>query len=165
VPQETRLDGVAILAVPAGDHMEIREIHTQSRPDWPSNKLGAERARPCVPSFCAERERRSLLDLLRRSGNPENELAFQTEKSCRNSSFVGGFYDRPPYSDGLAAIAAPVCWREKIYGAINLVWLKNSHTVDHMMRHRLTNLQPAASENTADLPRKPRQSWATRLNW
>ena len=60
---------------------------------------------------------------------PENELAFQTEKSCRNSSFVGGFYDRPPYSDGLAAIAVPVCWREKIYGAINLVWLKNNLTV------------------------------------
>jgi DNA-binding IclR family transcriptional regulator len=70
-------------------------------------------------------------------------------RSCRNSSFVGGFYDRPRYSDGLAAIAVPVCWREKVYGAINLVWLKNAHTVDHMMRHRLTNLQAAASEITA----------------
>jgi hypothetical protein len=62
--------------------------------------------------------------------NAENELAFQTEKlnrilaevrrrgyATRGSSFVGGFYGRPPHSDGLAAIAVPVCWREQVYGA------------------------------------------------
>jgi IclR family transcriptional regulator, mhp operon transcriptional activator len=94
--------------------------------------------------------------------NPENELAFQTEKlnrilaevrrrgyATRDSSFVGGFYGRPPHSDGLAAIAVPVCWREQVYGAINLVWLKNAQTVDHMVRHHLTDLQAAASEITA----------------
>ena len=34
-------------------------------------------------AFCIERERQSLLDLLKRSGNPENELAFQTQKLNR----------------------------------------------------------------------------------
>jgi hypothetical protein len=55
--------------------MEIRETSRPLSPfvfnhdlDRPSNKLGAERARPCVPNFCAERERQSLLDLRRTSG-------------------------------------------------------------------------------------------------
>jgi IclR family mhp operon transcriptional activator len=78
------------LAVPAGDHMEIRE---SSRPVSPFvinhdqighqiNWLLSGHGRAYL-AFCPEAERQSLLDLLRRSGNPENRLAFQTEKFDR----------------------------------------------------------------------------------
>lgn len=173
-----RLAWPSDLAVPAGDHMEIRET---SRPLSPfvlnHDQIGHQinwvlsgHGRAYL-AFCTERERQSLLDLLKRSGNPENKLAFQTEKlnrifaeirrrgyATRDPTFVGGFYGRPPYSDGLAAIAVPVRRDAQLYGAINLVWLKNAHTIDHMVRHHLADLQAAASQITTGMSQKPRQN-------
>ena len=167
-----RLEWPSDLAVPAGDHMVIRET---SRPLSPFvlnhdqighriNWLLTAQGRAYL-AYCEERELQSLLDLLRRSGNPENELAFQSEKlkrvlgqlrkqgyATRDPSFVGGYDGRPPYSDGLAAIAVPVWWGGQVYGAINLVWLMNAHTVDHMVQHHLADFQAAAAEIREPVP-------------
>lgn len=160
------------LAVPAGDHMEIRE---SSRPVSPFmlnhdqighqiNWLLSGHGRAYL-AFCPEAERQSLLDLLRRSGNSENRLAFETEKlnrilaearkrgyATRDSSFVGGFYGRPPYSDGLASIAVPVRLERRVLGALNLVWLKKAYLIEHMVRKHLRDLKAAASEIVSALP-------------
>lgn len=168
-----RLEWPSDLAVPAGDHMEIRETSRSLSPfvlnhdqiGHRINWLLTAQGRAYL-AHCAERERNSLLDLLRRSGNPENNLAFQPDKlndiltqvrkrgyATRDSSFVGGFYGRPPYSDGLSAIAVPVWWAGQVYGAINLVWLKTAHTIDHIVQHDLADLQAAAAEiNAASSP-------------
>jgi len=58
----------------------------------------------------------------------------------------------------LAAIAVPVRRDAQLYGAINLVWLKNAHTIDHMVRHHLADLQAAASQITTGMSQKPRQN-------
>jgi IclR family transcriptional regulator, mhp operon transcriptional activator len=173
-----KLEWPSDLAVPGGDHMEIRET---SRPLSPfvlnHDQIGHQinwvlsgHGRAYL-AFCAERERQSLLDLLQRSGISENRLAFDTAKlnrifadvrrrgyATRDPTHVGGFYGRPPYSDGLAAIAVPVWWGGQVYGAINLVWLKNAHSVEHIVAHHLADLQAAAAEISAASPRESRKN-------
>jgi len=165
------------LAVPAGDHMEIRE---SSRPVSPfvlnHDQIGHQinwvlsgHGRAYL-AYCPEAERQSLLDLLRRSGNPENRLAFETERlnrilaetrkrgfATRDTSFVGGFYGRPPYSDGLAAIAVPVRQERHVFGALNVVWLKKAYSVEHMAREHLRDLKAAALEIASTLSQNRRQ--------
>jgi IclR family transcriptional regulator, mhp operon transcriptional activator len=161
-----RISWPSDLAVPAGDHMEIRE---SSRPVSPfllnHDQIGHQinwslsgHGRAYL-AYCPEAERQSLLDLLRRSGISENRLAFETEKlnrilaetrkrgyATRDPSFVGGFYGRPPYSDGLASIAVPVRQERRVLGALNLVWLKKAYSIEHMVREHLRDLNAAASE-------------------
>jgi IclR family mhp operon transcriptional activator len=165
------------LIVPAGDHMEVRET---SRPLSPfvlnHDQIGHQvnwvlsAAGRVYLAFCPEEEKQSLLDLLRRSRKPDNQLAFETEKLNRNlaearkrgygtrdSSFVGGFYGRPPYSDGLAAFAVPLRQEERVLGAINLVWLKKAYTIEHMINQHLSDLRGAAAEIVSGLPQIRRQ--------
>jgi len=172
-----RLAWPSDLAVPAGDHMEIRE---SSRPLSPfvlnHDQIGHQinwvlsgHGRAYL-AFCPEAERQSLLDLLRRSSNPENRLAFETEKlnrilaetrkrgyATRDSSFVGGFYGRPPYSDGLASIAVPLRQEGRVLAPINLLWLKKAYAVEDMVRKHLTDLRGAASEIVSAVSQDRRQ--------
>ncbi len=165
------------LIVPAGDHMEVRETSRPVSPfvlnhdqighqvNWTLSAVGR-----VYLAFCTEEEKQSLLDLLRRSGKRENQLAFETERlnrilsetrkrgyGTRDSSFTGGYYGRPPYSDGLASIAVPLRHEGRVLGAINLVWLKKAYTVEHMVRQHLPDLKAAASEIVSTLPRNRRQ--------
>jgi IclR family mhp operon transcriptional activator len=173
-----RLEWPSDLAVPAGDHMVIRETSRPLSPfvlnhdqighqiNWVLSAHGR-----AYLAFCAERELKSLLDLLQRSGIAENRLAFDTAKlnrvfaevrkrgyATRDPTLVGGFYGRHPYSDGLAAIAVPVWCGDQVYGSLNLVWLKTAHTVEHMAVQHLADLQDAAAEISAGLPRRSRKN-------
>jgi len=82
-----RLEWPSDLAVPAGDHMVIRETSRPLSPFVLNHDQIGHRINWLLTAqgraYLEERELQSLLDLLRRSGNPENELAFQSEKLKR----------------------------------------------------------------------------------
>jgi IclR family mhp operon transcriptional activator len=169
-----RIEWPSDLAVPAGDHMVIKET---SRPLSPFvlrhdqighkiNWLLSGHGRSYL-AFCAEAEREDLLELMRRSRLPENQLAFHPLKinrifaevrrrgyATRDPSHAGGYYGRAPYSDGLSAIAVPVHSSGRIYGALNVLWLKKAHTIDHMLQLHLEDLQNAARRIAAGLQRE-----------
>ena len=67
------------------------------------------------------------------------------------AGFAGGYYGRPPYSDGLYAIAVPLIAGKRVYGAINLLWLRQAGTVESFARSRLAELKSAAGEIVASL--------------
>jgi IclR family mhp operon transcriptional activator len=159
------------LLVPAGDHMERREtsrplspfiipshFHTARKIGTKVNWLltGVGRA---YLAFCPAGERDRILERLRRSSLPEDWLARDPRKleqifaetrargfGVRDPSFVGGPYGTPPYDDGLAGMAIPLQDGRRVYGSINLLWIKTAFTVEEFARRHLADLQAAGRE-------------------
>ena len=154
------------LMVPAGDHMEIRETSRTLSPfslnhdrighriNWVLTAVGR-----AYLAVCPEAERRSILALLRETKLDENRLAFETERldailaetrargyGTRDPTFVGGFYGRPAYADGLASIAVPLLGAREVYGCINILWVQRAFTIEHMAAQHLPDLSTAAAE-------------------
>jgi len=164
------------LHVPAGDHMERRETTRGFSPlaphkfGWISNPvrfpapwLAAATGRAYLAS-CSQKERERILARLRKSNEPVDRLARDQRKldsifkevrrlgyATRDPSFVGGTYGSPAYDDGLAAIAVALSGRARVYGAINLIWVKTALTVEEFVARHLVDLQDTAREIASSL--------------
>jgi IclR family mhp operon transcriptional activator len=64
----------------------------------------------------------------------------------RDGSFSGGKYGGPPLNDGLAAIAVPLIGRKRVYGSINILWIRTAFTVEQFAARHLGELQQAARD-------------------
>jgi IclR family mhp operon transcriptional activator len=162
------------LLVPAGDHMERREtsrplspfihsLHTARELGTKVNWLltGVGRA---YLAFCPAGERERILRKLRRSDMPEDRLARDPNRleqiladtrargfGVRDPSFVGGPYGTPPHDDGLAGMAIPLQDGRRVYGSINILWIKTAFTIEEFAAQHLTDLQAAGREIVASL--------------
>lgn len=153
------------LCVPAGDHMELRETTRRVSPIAVSpgrighriNWLLTAPGRAYL-AFCPTEERQRIIALLRKTCNPQDQLAhdpnrldavFTGVRSCgygsRDPSFSGGFHDHP-FDDGLSGIAVPILQGGRVHGAINIIWVRRALTVGEMVAQHLADLQDAAAE-------------------
>lgn len=168
------------LLVPAGDCMERREtsralspfvihapFHTTREIGTKVNWLltGVGRA---YLAFCSAAERERILKRLRRSDRPEDRLAHnptrldeifaETRKrgyGIRDPSFVGGPYGTPPIDDGLAGMAIPLQDGKRVYGSINILWIKAAFTIEEFAGRHLADLQAAGQEIVTTLGETP----------
>jgi IclR family transcriptional regulator, mhp operon transcriptional activator len=154
------------LMVPAGDHMEIREttrarspiLLQQERIGLPVNWLLSAVGRAYL-AHCPVTERQRILDLLRHSNKPEDRLAREPARlnailsevrsrgyATRDAAHVGGYYGGPPHADGLFSIAVPLRDRQRVLGAINMLWLKTAFSIESFAARHLGELQDAAAD-------------------
>jgi IclR family mhp operon transcriptional activator len=161
------------LAVPAGDHMENRETSRTHSPfivfhdrighqiNWLLSAVGR-----AYLAHCPAVEREKIVARLRRSRHSEDNLAHDAARlervladvrahgyASRDSGFAGGFYGRPPYSDGLYAIAVPLLDGTRVHGAINLLWLRQAGSAEAFAKRHLADLRAAAAEIVSSLRR------------
>jgi IclR family mhp operon transcriptional activator len=64
----------------------------------------------------------------------------------REPSLVGGGDRVAPYDDSLATIAVALTDRSRVYGSINILWIKTAFTVEEFAARHLADLQEAAEE-------------------
>jgi IclR family mhp operon transcriptional activator len=141
------------LAVPAGDHMEIREtsrtlspfVFNSARIGYRINWLLTALGRAYL-AFCPQEERQRVVASLRKSGNPQDKLAHQPERlaSILAETRSRGYDDL--FDDQLQGIAVPVLQGAKVHGCINILWIRRALTVEEMIRQHLADLKAAASE-------------------
>jgi IclR family mhp operon transcriptional activator len=164
------------LLVPAGDCMERREtsravspfvtaspFHTPRQIGTKVNWLltGVGRA---YLAFCPASERERILQRLRRSAKPEDWLACDPDRlkqifaetrargfGVRDPSFVGGPYGTQPFDDGLAGMAIPLQDGSRVYGSINILWIKTAFTIEEFATRHLADLQAAGRDIVASL--------------
>lgn len=157
------------LFVPAGDYMEGRETSRPLSPfvvrtvqgsiigariSWLMTGTGRD-----YLAWCPENERDRILHRLRRSDKPCDRLARDPKRlarilaetrrrgyGIRDPGFVGGRYGDPPQDDGLMGIAMALRDGPRVYGAINIIWIKTAFTVDEFATRHLADLQAAARE-------------------
>jgi IclR family transcriptional regulator, mhp operon transcriptional activator len=164
------------LFVPAGDCMERRETsraHTPFhinlgdlkrvgvvvRANWLLSGVGR-----AYLAFCPEKERNAIIQRLRKSDRPEDQLARDPRRlerilietrqrgyAVRDPSFTGGHYGIPPFDDGLAAIVVPLLDRTRVHGSINILFIKTAFTVEEFAARHLADLQAAARDIVASL--------------
>jgi IclR family mhp operon transcriptional activator len=159
------------LCVPAGDHMELRETTRKvSRISVSPGRIGHRinwlltAPGRAYLAFCAVEERKRIVALLRKTRNPQDQLAHDPDRleailaevrrsgyGCRDPSFSGGFYDHP-FDDGLSGIAVPIRRGNRVHGAINIIWVRRALTVQEMVAQHLSDLQAAAAEISSSLP-------------
>jgi IclR family mhp operon transcriptional activator len=110
-------------------------------------------------AFCPAGERERILGRLRNSTKPEDSLArnptrlaeifAETRKrgfGVRDAGFVGGPYGTPPIDDALAGIAIPLQDGRRVYGSINILWIKTAFTIDEFAARHLADLRAAGDE-------------------
>ena len=66
--------------------------------------------------------------------------------AMRDPAHTGGAYGGASFVDGLAAIAVPVMNGRRVYGAINLLWIKTAFPIDEFASVHLPALKAAARE-------------------
>jgi IclR family mhp operon transcriptional activator len=158
------------LAVPAGDHMEIREtsrtlspfVFNSARIGYRINWLLTALGRVYL-AHCPADERERIVAQLRRSKNPQDKLAHQPERleavlaetrsrgyGLRDPNFFGGYND-DLFDDQLQGIAVPVIEDGKVHGCINILWIRRALAVDDMIRQHLADLKAAAAEISSRL--------------
>jgi IclR family mhp operon transcriptional activator len=167
------------LFVPAGDRMELRET---SRPRSPfvlffsTNLVGVHvgwlmtGVGRAYLAWCPEREREDILRKLRKSDNPEDRLAREPKRleailsqtrsrgyGTRDPAYISGKYGSYPRGDGMATIAVPLSGDRRVYGSINILWIRTSHTVEDFAAGHLADLQYAAREIVASLQRPKKE--------
>jgi IclR family mhp operon transcriptional activator len=156
----------ASFVVQAGDHMELREFSrarnlVMVNPDRIGDEIawllsGVGRA---YLAFCPDKERQDILALLRKSDQPVNRLARDPKRvdkilaetrqhgyGARDPSYLGGFYGRPPFVDGLAGIAVPLLDRKRVHGCIALRWPRSSCSIEEFAARHLADMRAAADE-------------------
>jgi IclR family mhp operon transcriptional activator len=162
------------LFVPAGDHMEKRETSRPHSPfvlpqeDTPQVGrrvgwllTGVGRA---YLAWCPEKERKEILARLRKYNRPENRLAYDPKRldgilaEARRRGYAtrddaGLIYGGLPYDDGLAAIAVALSDCTRVYGSINILWIKKAFTVEEFAAQHLADLQDAARKIADSLRR------------
>jgi IclR family mhp operon transcriptional activator len=167
------------LMVPAGDHMERRETSQAYSPFFPRRTQRNRVGQPvgwlltgvgrAYLAFCPDEERERILNRLRNSEKAEDQLARQPKRldlilvetrkrgyGTRDPIFAGGQYGAPPRDDRLAAIAVPLLGRRRIFGSINILWIRSAFTVEQFAARHLTDLQQAAREIVTALHERDR---------
>jgi IclR family mhp operon transcriptional activator len=164
------------LLVPAGDHMERRETSRAVSPFITTSPFHAPRqigtkvnwlltaVGRAYLAFCPAGERERILERLRRSDKPEDLLARDPRRleqvfaetrargfGLRDPAFVGGPYGTPPFDDGLAGMAIPLQDGRRVYGSINILWIKTAFTIEEFAARHLADLQAAGREIVASL--------------
>jgi IclR family mhp operon transcriptional activator len=159
------------LLVPAGDHMEVRETtRTHSPLVFHLNHIGRSvgwlltGVGRAYLAYCPARERQRIIQKLQKSDRIDDRLAREPHRldrilaetrdrgyGIRDASFHGGRYDGPPLDDGLAAIAVPLLGRSRVYGSINILWIRTAFTVERFAARHLADLQGAAQEIVASI--------------
>jgi IclR family mhp operon transcriptional activator len=155
------------LLVPAGDHMERRETSQLQSPFFPHpgrrDRVGQRigwlmtAVGRAYLAFCSDQERTRMLQRLQRSDKAHDQLAKDAPRldqilaetrrrgyGTRDPAFTGGPHDAP-IDDRLAAIAVPLQGR-RVYGSINLLWIKTAFTVEDFAAQHLAELRAAARE-------------------
>jgi IclR family transcriptional regulator, mhp operon transcriptional activator len=166
-----RISWPSDLMVPAGDHMVIAESSQTQTPflikaggvDYRVNWLLSAVGRAYL-AYCPDKERQEILYRLRKSEKPVDWLAHEPKRlekilaetrqrgyGIRDPGFVGGFYGTAPQDDGLAAIALPLLDRNRVHGAINILWVKTAYTIEEFAGRHLADLQSAAEEIVGSL--------------
>ena len=154
------------MMVPAGDHMVIAETSQTQTPflikaggiGSPVNWLFSAVGRVYL-AYCPDKEREEILQRLRKSDKPVDRLAHEPKRlekilmetrqrgyGIRDPGFIGGFYGAAPQDDGLAAIALPLLDRNRVHGAVNILWVKTAFTIENFANRHLADLQTAARE-------------------
>lgn len=157
------------MMVPAGDHMERRET-SQAHTPFFFNPARMTRVGQSVNwlltgvgraylAYCPDQERKGILQLLLKSDKPEDRLARDPKRldrilaetrargyGTRDPVFTGGPHGGTPFDDGLAAIAVPLSDRARVYGSINILWIKTAFTIEQFADRHLADLQAAAAE-------------------
>ena len=171
-----RLAWPSDLVVPAGDHLENRETSRTRSPyviqrdrvghkiNWLLSAVGR-----AYLAFCPDKERQKILAAVRKSDQPEDRLARDPKRlerilaetrergyGTREAGFLGGYYGRAPYDDGLAAIAVPILDGRRVHGALNLLWTRQAFTVEEFAARHLADLHAAVDEivNSLNNPRR-----------
>jgi IclR family transcriptional regulator, mhp operon transcriptional activator len=156
----------ADLFVPAGDSMERRETNKPQSPfmlQGPQSQVGGRvgwlmtGVGRAYLAWCPEKERETILRTLRKSNHPHDWLANDPKKferilaevrrrgyATRDASYRSGRYGKGLYDDGAAAIAVPLLDGRRIYGSINIRWIKTAFTVEEFAARHLSDLQDAA---------------------
>lgn len=154
------------LMVPAGTHMEVRETTRMHSPlvlplkhigrsiGWLLTGVGR-----AYLAFCPASERQRIIQKLQKSDSLDDRLARNPGRldrilaetrdrgyGIRDARFFGGGHKIPPFDDGLAAIAVPLLGRTRVYGSINLLWIRTAFTVEQFAARHLADLQGAAQE-------------------
>jgi IclR family mhp operon transcriptional activator len=154
------------LMVPAGDHMEIRESSRGHSPflinrdqighpvPWLVSAVGR-----AYLAYCPDKERAQIIATLRKSTFRDDRAARDPKLvdeilsevrakgyATRDPSHTGAAYRKASFADGLAAIAVPVMKGRRVYGAINLLWIKTAFSIEEFASLHLQTLQAAARE-------------------
>jgi IclR family transcriptional regulator, mhp operon transcriptional activator len=157
------------LVVPAGNYLERRETTRPHSPlvinpaviqlkvNWLMTALGR-----VYLAYCPARERERVLARLRKSDEPVDRLARDPKRleqilaetrtrgfGVRDPGFVGGPYGSPPFDDGLAGMAVALRDGKRVYGVINILWIRTAFTIEQMASMHLRDLQAAADEIVA----------------
>jgi IclR family transcriptional regulator, mhp operon transcriptional activator len=156
------------LFVPAGDHLERRETTRSRTPfvfPFPQPGVGVRvgwlmtGVGRAYLACCPAKEREEILGRLRKHNRPQDWLARNPKRldkilaetrergyATRDASFTGGMYQAQPYDDGLAAIAVALSDGRRVYGSMNILWIKTAFTVEQFAAKHLADLQDAARE-------------------
>jgi len=106
-------------------------------------------------AFCPDEERREILEMLRRSPNPDDRISHNqawVERVLRATA-AQGFGERelgywtgnPQQGKDLNAIAVPVLCHGRVLGCINMLWISGSIKSDHFVGTYLPHLKDAAA--------------------
>jgi IclR family transcriptional regulator, mhp operon transcriptional activator len=157
------------LMVPAGDHMERCETSQAHSPFFPHRTQRNRVGQPvgwlltgvgrAYLAFCSEAERERIVRRLRNSKKPEDGLARYPKRleqilaevrahgyARRDPMFTGGSYGGPVRNDGLASIAVPLLGERRVYGSLNILWIKAAFSVEQFAERHLADLQQAAAD-------------------
>jgi IclR family mhp operon transcriptional activator len=170
------------LFVPAGDHMERRETsrirnphfshpHHMTRIGLPVNWLMSGVGRVYL-AYCPDREREEILQRLRKSDHPEDRMARDPKQvdrvlsetrakgyGARDPKFLGGPYGTfPRVDDGLSGMAVPLLGGARVYGSINILWVRTAMTAEQCAALHLADLKAAAEEIVRSLREAPRRA-------
>jgi IclR family transcriptional regulator, mhp operon transcriptional activator len=165
------------LMVPAGDHMEIRESSRGHSPflinrdqighpvPWLASAVGR-----AYLAYCPDKERSQIIAMLRKSDLRDDLPARDPKRvdeilsdvrakgyATRDPSHTGGAYRGANFVDGLAAIAVPLVNGQRVYGAINLLWIKAAFPIDEFASVHLPALKAAARDIVDAMSREHRR--------
>ena len=165
------------LMVPAGDHMEIRESSRGHSPflinrdqighpvPWLASAVGR-----AYLAYCPDKERNQIVAALRKSDLRDDLPARDPKRvdeilsevrskgyATRDPSHTGGAYGGTNFVDGLAAVAVPLISGQRVYGAINLLWIKTAFPIDEFASVHVPALKMAAGEIVEAMSREQRR--------
>jgi IclR family transcriptional regulator, mhp operon transcriptional activator len=154
------------LLVPANDHMVIAETSQTHSPfpinisrigqriNWLLSAVGRAYLASCPQQ---ERERLvrrlsnsdKLVDQLARDPKRLNKILAETRErgyAIRDPLHGTRAIGSPPGDEIVAAIAVPLLGRARVYGSINILWIKSAFTIEEFSNRYLDDLREAAAE-------------------
>lgn len=158
------------LMVRNGHFMEIKETSRRQTPflvnrDEVGHQVafGVTAVGRAYLAFCPAAERDEILEHLRASKNPADQIARTPEKllqileqvraqgyATRDEFYLGGHYREEAYfDDGLSAISVPVRADDQVLGCVNLVWMRQAVPLADFVANHLSDLQAATAEIAA----------------